>query len=160
MIIINGFKVLLLIATLISFVFFPTLLRAEYYLVCDTPTYSSCKYHHVHKKYKKHYTVKTIKHKPIYKKRSSYRIEVYYVYPQAPCGGCSAVWAFPPPPPPMFEYCVRGDNYSCVDFSSQPYAYTESMEDYYYYNEDYYYNPDMATGDDDSMIYPDLQINN
>lgn len=120
---------------------------AEYYLVYSDPGYPcvSCakpvfvvrhKTHPVSIHKRNHHTYKHAK--------SSYRI--YYT---KPVYGCM----------PSCTTCgqVVYEKHRFVDFSSRPYthhAFYYNAEDIAYMN----YDPDLATGDDDQMRYPDMDI--
>ena len=133
------------------------LAQAEYYIACPEQEVvwidgSHQRPHHsvkksTHKKYAHTYHKKTSHHK-----RSSYSINVSY--PAYPCGGCMA-WSTPyrcgPCAEPLNDVIVESDRYVTYD---EPRRFHYVNQD-----EDINDNQDMATGDDDAMVHPGMQIN-
>ncbi len=151
-------KWIIFTATVIPFFLYPSNALAEYYIGCESPTYkclNCC--HHPKKHVVKKHVVKHHKRSHVRHCRSSACVTVYYVTPSVRCDGCVTA--------PVSTCCGGRAFYNgYMDASSEPYAYTEGVNytDWTYYDyvhNNYDYNPDLATGDDDNVIYPELQVN-
>ena len=157
------------VTTAVLLAAFTSSVQAEYYVSCGGPDYVECvscvkcvKRHVVHHKYK---YVKHRKHRPAYAlcstcttqhpvKRSRATINVYYIQNinPAPCM-CGDAWAAAPA-------CgcrrVVQEERGFVVFAPRTmpvydgYYYTAPVESSYYY--------DRGTADDDSYVYPDMDI--
>lgn len=133
--------------------------RAEYYIACAGPDYVecvNCVKHRVvthHKKYKK-----PCKHRRpcvtrTIVKRNCIKMEVYYITNSfvPPCA-CGDDWLPSSCGCRVTHYRPSG---SIVGFSSKP---TPLYDDQYVYETESSYFYDRGTADDDSYVYPDMNI--
>lgn len=129
---------------------------AEYYLVYSAqPCCVVAKKHYAVKKHivkKNHVVVKRSPHTPLahYKKSHRPKVAVYSISYPSPCCACHEVWiqgrwdcygGCAPPPAKRISERMAGDTYG------YSYATTEIT-----------YNPDLTTGDDDTWVDPNMNI--
>ena len=137
---------------LVGLIFISGEVEAEYYLVYpvapEVVYVSSHSRHHYRK-------ISGYRHHHV-RKRSHCNMAIYYVWPSVPACGCGS--------------CVRVSAPCCSDWQPmypQYYSdvyYDESSTTRYRYfdrsgQEVSVYDPDLATGDDDPIVYPGMQIN-
>jgi hypothetical protein len=127
---------------------------AEYYLVYPAPAIhciSHCDVihrayhpirHHLHKKHIKQF--KHIPHRPIKKVKM---ILVPYYLSAAPTCSCQCSPAWIPNPCTCCPHWHKKQNYATEEFISNGYYYSH-----------YSYDPDLATGDDNQSIHPNMNI--
>jgi hypothetical protein len=139
------------------FIVYPA--HAEYYFVSPAAPrviWLDGSHHHAVIKKKKAMVRKRYKH-PVSHKQP--RIEVYYVnyvYPYPPCCACQEVWiqgrwdcygGCGARPTVVWQYRDDGRRYE-----------TRRVNYTYYPREEITYNPDRTTGDDDTWVNPDMDI--
>jgi len=129
-------------------IFLSTASFAEYYLVYGTQPCCVIKKHHAVAR--KHIVVKKIHHRQVvhhhyHQRFYSPRMEVYYVKPAASCCTCHEVW-------------IQG-RWDCYGGGGCGRSSAYDSDGYSYATTKITYNPDLTTGDDDTWVDPNMNIN-
>ena len=133
-----------------SSIFFVSVSRAEYYVAYGAPPPVVWIYKSPHRA--KHY--RSVAKRPIRHRKPI--VSVYYLFPDYPtCATC-------PPPPCLDDYytCQVAWTPRCGEPVATSYYYQafHGGDDDSYEPKRSHYDPDLATGDDNQMTYPGMDI--